>query len=159
MHKFPKISRPNSRRDEDAWISQIPREGADTVFPNEFEGRSKRFENRQKDLEDQLLPMLHSRDEEPALAGLMADAEEFTSAYILPRDDGERLYLESFAKGEYRPELIFGECDIARAAAASPEAQWKLANLKKMSDSGMHGWPPNHPVSSHLLRTLTETRE
>ena len=75
--------------------------------------------------------MLHSRDEEPTLAGLMDNAERFTSAYILPRDD-ERLYLELFAKGEYRPELIFGECDIARAAAASPEAQWKLANLKKM---------------------------
>lgn len=101
-------------------------------FPNEFEGRSKRFEDRQKDLEDQLLPMLHSRDKEPTLAGLMADAEEFTSAYILPRNDGERLYLDLFAKGEYRPELLFGECAIAQAAAASPEAQWKLANLKKM---------------------------
>lgn len=46
--------------------------------------------------------------------------------------DGERLYLDLFAKGEYRPELLFGECAIAQAAAASPEAQWKLANLKKM---------------------------
>lgn len=101
-------------------------------FPNEFEGRSKRFENRQKDLEDQLLPMLHSKDEEPTLAGLMDNAEAFTSTYILPRDDDERLYLELLTKGEYRPELLFGECDIARAAAASPEAQWKLANLKKM---------------------------
>ena len=90
------------------------------------------FEDRQKDLEDQLLPMLHSRDKEPTLAGLMADAEEFTSVYILPRDDSERLYLDLFAKGEYRPELLFGECDIAQAAAVSPEAQWKLANLKKM---------------------------
>lgn len=35
MHKFPKISRPNSRRDKDAWISQIPREGADTFFGND----------------------------------------------------------------------------------------------------------------------------
>ena len=76
--------------------------------------------------------MLHSRDGKPTLAGLMADAEGFTSAYILPRDDGERPYLELFAQGEYRPELLFGECDISRAAAASPEAQWKLANLKKM---------------------------
>ena len=76
--------------------------------------------------------MLHSRDGKPTLAGLMADAEEFTSAYILPRDDGERPYLELFAQGEYRPELLFGERDISRAAAASPEAQWKLANLKKM---------------------------
>ncbi|MDO5801854.1 MAG: hypothetical protein Q4Q56_09225 [Coriobacteriia bacterium] len=40
--------------------------------------------------------------------------------------------MELFAKGEYRLELLFGERDIARAAAASPEAQWKLANLRKM---------------------------
>ena len=32
----------------------------------------------------------------------MLDAEELTSAYILPRKDGERLYLDLFAKGEYR---------------------------------------------------------
>ncbi len=102
-------------------------------FPNEFEGRSKRFEGRQKDLEDQLLPMLHSRDENPTLEGLMSNAEEFTLEYILPRDDDERLYLELFARGEYRPELLFGECDAARAAIASPEAKWKLANLKKMN--------------------------
>ena len=38
----------------------------------------------------------------------MLDAEELTSAYILPRKDGERLYLDLFAKGEYRPELLFG---------------------------------------------------
>ena len=82
--------------------------------------------------EDQLLPMLHSRDKEPTPAGLMLDAVELTSAYILPRKDGERLYLDLFAKGEYRPELLFGECAIAQAAVASPEAQWKLANLKKM---------------------------
>ena len=53
--------------------------------------------------------MLHSRDKEPTPAGLMLDAEELTSAYILPRKDGERLYLDLFAKGEYRPELLFGE--------------------------------------------------
>lgn len=62
----------------------------------------------------------------------MADVEEFTSAYILSRNDGERLYLELFAKGEYRPELLFGERDIARAATANPEGRWKLVNLKKM---------------------------
>ena len=74
--------------------------------------------------------MLHSRDEEPTLAGLMDNAERFTSAYILPRDD-ERLYLELFAKGGYRPELLFGECDIARAAAESraPKSAWIVSAL------------------------------
>ena len=36
----------------------------------------------------------------------MLDAEELTSAYILPRKDGERLYLDLFAKGEYRPKPL-----------------------------------------------------
>ena len=62
----------------------------------------------------------------------MLDAEELTSAYILPRKDGERLYLDLFAKGEYRPELLFGECAIDKSAEARPHAPWKLANWKKM---------------------------
>ena len=91
-----------------------------------------RFANRQDELESQLLPMLHSSDEEPTLAQLMKAAEAFTQHYILPRNKDERMYLKLFAKGEYRPELLFGEGDVARAAAASPEALWKLANLRKM---------------------------
>lgn len=101
-------------------------------FPHEFIGRSERFSTCQKDLESQLLPMLRRRDKEPTLADLMDDAEDFISSWVLPKDDDERLYLKLFAMGEYRPELLFGEGDIARAAAESPEAQWKLANLKKM---------------------------
>lgn len=101
-------------------------------FPHEFIGRSERFATCHKDLESQLLPMLRCRDKEPTLACLMDDAEDFISSWVLPKDDGERLYLELFAMGEYHPELLFGEGDVARAAAESPEAQWKLANLKKM---------------------------
>lgn len=101
-------------------------------FPNEFEGRSERFADRQGDLESQLLPMLHLRDKEPTLASLMEAAEAFTQSYVLPRDEDERLYLDLFAKGEYRPELLFGEGDATQAAAVSPEALWKVANLKKM---------------------------
>lgn len=101
-------------------------------FPNEFVGRGERFADRQNELESQLLPMLHSRDDRPTLLGLIDDAEAFTQNYILPRDDDERLYLKLFAEGEYQPELLFGEGDVARAAAMSPEALWKLTNLKKM---------------------------
>ena len=102
-------------------------------FPNEFKGRSLRFADRQGELESQLLPMLRSRDNEPTLTGLMDAAEAFTQSYILPRNDDERLYLGLFANGEYRPELLFNDTDVARAAAASPEALWKLANLRKMN--------------------------
>ena len=52
----------------------------------------------------------------------MLDAEELTSAYILPRKAGERLYLDLFAKGEYRPELLFGECAIAQVAIVDASA-------------------------------------
>ena len=102
-------------------------------FPNEFEGRSLRFADRLGELESQLLSMLRSRDAAPTLTGLMDAAEAFTQSYILPRNDDERLYLELFANGEYRPELLFNDTDVARAVAASPEALWKLANLRKMN--------------------------
>lgn len=41
-------------------------------------------------------------------------------------------YVGALAREEMLRERPFIECDIARAATASPEAQWKLANLKKM---------------------------
>lgn len=101
-------------------------------FPNDFEGRSERFASCQKDLESQLIPMLHNRDTTPQLACLMEDAEAFVSSYVSPRNDRERLYLELFSSGEYCPELIFDDAEMIRSAEASPEAMWKLANLRKM---------------------------
>lgn len=101
-------------------------------FPNDFERRSERFASCQKDLESQLIPMLHNRDTAPQLACLMEDAEAFVSSYVSPRNERERLYLKLFASGEYRPELVFDDAEMARSAEASPEAMWKLANLRKM---------------------------
>ncbi len=101
-------------------------------FPNEFIGRTRRFENRQQDLDSQLLPMLRLQNDNPSLTSLIKDAEIFIRNYILPRDEKENLYLETLARGEYHPELLFGENATAHAAAKSPEAQWKLANLRKM---------------------------
>lgn len=57
----------------------------------------------------------------------MADAEEFTSVYILPRNDGERLYLDLFAKGEYRPES-------SSASAPSPKP---LPRARKRNGSSL----------------------
>lgn len=101
-------------------------------FPNDFEGRGLRFADRQSELEDQLLPMLRLDDEKPTLEGLIADATGFISKYVLPQTEVEREYLERFAKGDYRPSLLFGEGPVAEAAQKSPEAQWKLLNLRKM---------------------------
>lgn len=101
-------------------------------FPNEFKGRGLRFADKQKELEDQLLPMLRLGDEEPTLEGLIGDSDAFIEKYVLPKTDSELEYLERFARGDYQPQLLFGEEPIAQAALNSPEAQWKLTNLKKM---------------------------
>lgn len=55
----------------------------------------------------------------------------FIANYVMPRAEAEQEYLERFAKGDYQPSLLFGEGPIAEAAQNSPEAQWKLLNLKK----------------------------
>ena len=101
-------------------------------FPLPFEGRSERFADRQRELDDQLLPMLRDADEHPTLQGLMSDAEEFITRYILPRTDAEAEYLHLLAAGDFRPSLIFSDETIAEAASKSPEALWKLQNLRKM---------------------------
>lgn len=101
-------------------------------FPHDFKGRGLRFADRQSELEDQLLPMLRLDDEKPTLEGLIADAVDFIANYVMPRTETEQEYLERFAKGDYQPSLLFGEGAVAEAAQNSPEAQWKLLNLKKM---------------------------
>lgn len=101
-------------------------------FPLPFEKRSERFADRQRELDGQLLPMLRDADEHPTLQGLISDAEEFITRYVLPRTDAEVEYLQLFAAGDFRPGLIFSDEAIAEAASKSPEAQWKLQNLRKM---------------------------
>lgn len=101
-------------------------------FPQPFERRSERFSDRQNELEDQLIPMLRNRSDGPSLEHLMKTAEEFVSAYVLPRGDSEVEYLERLAKGDFKPELLFSDSTMAQAAVASPEALWKLQNLRKM---------------------------
>jgi predicted nucleotidyltransferase component of viral defense system len=102
------------------------------AFPHGFEDRPERFAGRSRELEEQLLPMLRRSERAPTLDGLIAAAREFVSAYVLPKSDSEVEYLEHFARGEFEPSLLFGESPMARAALASPEAQWKLRNIRKM---------------------------
>ena len=101
-------------------------------FPKPFEGRERRFTDRLPELADQLYPMLRSSTERPTLDALMKDAERFIAEWVLPRADGEREYLERLAGGDYRPELIFPDKSMAKAAAVNPEALWKVENLRKM---------------------------
>lgn len=71
-------------------------------------------------------------DDRPTLQGLMAAAERFVGARVLPRTDGEREYLDRFAVGDYRPGLLFPDEWMATAAERSPAALWKLQNLRRM---------------------------
>lgn len=101
-------------------------------FPKPFEGREQRFADRLAELADQLYPMLRSSIEHPTLEALMEDAKRFVADWILPKTDREREYLERLAAGDYRPELVFQDESMAKAAAVNPEALWKLENLRKI---------------------------
>ena len=83
-------------------------------------------------MKEQLYPMLRLFADRPALEDLMARADAFISDWIEPRSNTEQEYLECFAQGDYRPELLFDKPTMAAAAAVNPEALWKLQNLRKM---------------------------
>jgi hypothetical protein len=96
-------------------------------FPNSFEKRAQtRFADRRRDLEQQLYPMLKGIDDVPTLEQLIARAELFIEDYVLPQDDSEQEFLDQFAIGSFRPELLFGVGETAERAERSPEAAWKL---------------------------------
>ena len=101
-------------------------------FPFGFEHRPSRFKGLENELRDQLYPMLRERGDLPGLETLVRDAEAFVETRVLPRTESEKEYLSLFAQGDYRPELLFEDEGMARAATASPQAQWKLSNLKRM---------------------------
>ena len=103
-------------------------------FPHGFSSRQERFENLHFDFRDQLLPMLRESEQEVTLEGLIEGAKTFISQYVSPRTDDEREFLERFARGDFNPALLFGDNALAEAAQVSPEAQWKLLNLKKMPE-------------------------
>ena len=91
-------------------------------FPKPFEGRERRFADRLPELADQLYPMLRSSTKHPTLETLMEDAECFIADWVLPKTDEECEYLERLASGDYRPEFIFPDETMAKAAAVNPEA-------------------------------------
>lgn len=102
------------------------------AFPFGFEGRELRFANMDKELKTELYPMLHVEGERPILEALMNSAVKFIDEWVEPQNDNEREFVERFAKGDYDPSLIFDEDEISSRAEESPEAAWKLHNIKKM---------------------------
>ena len=103
------------------------------AFPFGFPGRERRFAGKQRELESELYPMLRGSDARPELSDLMEAAAAFIAEWVLPNGDDEQEFLDLFAAGEYKPSLLF-DGDMASRASQSPEAAWKLANLKKMAE-------------------------
>lgn len=101
-------------------------------FPFGFSERPSRFLGLEQDLEEQLWPMLRLDAEKPTLGELISNADAFVAGYVLPRNESERKYLERFSQGDYQPALLFGDGAMAKCALESPEAQWKLRNLRRM---------------------------
>lgn len=91
-------------------------------FPQSFEGRTERFADREEKLESQLLPMLRAANERPTLQRLMATAEQFIETRVLPHAAAEREHLRFFVDGDYRPEPLFPDAQMATAARQSPAA-------------------------------------
>ncbi len=111
------------------------------AFPFGFDGREQRFADRQKELEVELYPMLRAEEAPPTLETLTDSASAFIRDWVAPQNENEREFLDRFAVGAFEPSLVFGESDISLRAMASPEAAWKLANIKKMGDGAAEGMP------------------
>ena len=100
------------------------------AFPHDLKERPDRFCGREADLREQLYPMLRRNVKPPTLESLIGDARSFIDGYVLPRTSREREYLERFSRGDFRPDLLFEDEGMIEAALISPEAQWKLKNIK-----------------------------
>ena len=102
-------------------------------FPQPFEGRALRFADKEVEFADQLVPMLRTNNHQTSLQQLVEDVEAFIERFVLPRNESECEYLSRFSTGEYLPELIFDNELMVQAAKDSPEALWKLQNIKKLA--------------------------
>ncbi|MDR1016983.1 MAG: nucleotidyl transferase AbiEii/AbiGii toxin family protein [Coriobacteriales bacterium] len=101
-------------------------------FPNDFLNRPLRFADKQRELKEQLFPMLRGAGETPELQDLLNVADEFIAAFVLPQTPDEEEYLQRFAQADYQPGLLFKDAAMVKAAEVNPEALWKLQNLKRM---------------------------
>lgn len=98
--------------------------------PLETYGRDRLERVTEKDLREQLLPVL-------ATAELPDPRELIEKAWavvapLLDLDPAERGYIEALYRGELHAELLFPEDpEVARRIASHPAIGWKLANVRK----------------------------
>jgi len=90
-----------------------------------------RFLKRQRDVVDQLYPMLRTGDR-PTLDDMISVAEKYLANASQPSDDAEAQYLERAAHADFFPELLFSDYPkVLTAAQTDPAARWKMRNLAK----------------------------
>jgi hypothetical protein len=79
------------------------------------------------DIRTKLIPMLRKK-EKFDFTFARERVREYLGA-ILQLDENDKSFLSSFAKGEYRPELLFDGYELA-CVADHPMAMWKMQNRK-----------------------------
>lgn len=99
-------------------------------FPFEIEAaRLERF--TESDVSRDLLPMLRAGTK----CDLALMKEEASKFIALPArlPEAHREYLSEFSKGDFRPELLFGDMPaVLVRAEMDPVAKWKLKNLRAL---------------------------
>ena len=80
------------------------------------------------DIRTKLIPMLRKK-EKFDFTSARERVKEYLSI-VLRLDENDKLFLSSFATGDYRPELLFGGDELARVID-HPMALWKMQNRKK----------------------------
>lgn len=103
------------------------------AFPLGTRDRIGRFSVLKDEVREQVWPMLRNGTNHPSLEDLLTAGRGFVDSLVKPRDESEIEYLRRLAKGDYRPTLLLGDTDMARAAEKSPEAAWKVLNIKKIA--------------------------
>ena len=69
------------------------------------------------------------RSEHFDLTEAQQKVESYLKHVVLP--EGDLTFWEAFAKGEYRPELLFDDADILARIAKHPMALWKCSKKTK----------------------------
>ncbi len=100
-------------------------------FPYDFKGREGRFDNFKTEVKEQLHPMIRKTSDHPTLSSMQTDAASFIDRWVKPRSEKEQEFLREFEAGNYEPTLLFSDPKIADRARRSPQALWKLENLRK----------------------------
>lgn len=105
------------------------------AFPCEIDGRwARRFEDAHTQVDTDLYPVLASNDR-PSLSDMVRSVDQFLLQHVAPKDREEHEYLQLLDREcTCEPRLLFEPWpDVLDRAQRSPDAAWKVKNLKRRS--------------------------